>query len=138
MTLETGAWDPSACRTDTVTVFDVMSFDTPSTMYLRGLVGSSFSSKSVKWFALSTVWLQATSLLKPMLMKESVEGAAHHVHLPGHGHVELEEAQRPYPGEVRLPSSMPRPLSVASEPRASALLPSCSRRCWYSRQYCSS
>ena len=131
MTRETGASEPSACLTWTVTVFEVMSFETPSTTYFRGLVGSSFSSKSVKWFALSTVWLQATSLLKPMLMNGKPESEPPITSIwPGTVTWNWKKRSVPTHGKCGLPSSMPRPLSVASAPSASALLPSISRRAW--------
>ncbi len=131
MTLDTGASEPSACLTWTVTVFEVMSFDCPSTMYLRGLVGSSFSWNSVKCSALSTVWLQATSLLKPMLMKGKPESEPPITSIwPGTVTWNWKKRSVPAHGKCGLPSSMPLPLSVASEPSARALLPSISRRAW--------
>jgi len=58
--------EPSGLRTSTVTSVRVISRGSPSTRYVVGDPGTSFSSIGVNRNAVETVWLQARPRVWPM------------------------------------------------------------------------
>ena len=83
-----------------------------------GEPGTSFSSNGVKRYAVETVWLQARWSVWPMITIGTPNRLAPLTFtLPGIVSCDSKKRSEPSHGKCGLPSTIPRPLSVASRPR---------------------
>ncbi|MNS99846.1 hypothetical protein D3C72_1342610 [compost metagenome] len=120
----TGA-PPAVAAAGSATVRATIFFGWPSTQYTVGSLGSSLSSYSVKRLPVDTVWVQATSLLKPI----DTTGLRPPVapitsSWPGMVRCICQKRLVPFQGKCGLPSSRPLPSGVALRPKAQPLEPS--------------